>query len=226
MDVSDGQRKSKRKQGLLHMLLGMISATLAFDSYGDDELYLPLTGGRYLLTDRDCPDHIRQNGPEVQKGRSSWFFVLATGSEAICPLYCPAWHSDLRNPIVWKKLAELLCLDEGRVPAVSIFVEYEYVQHEWCGWRSSHSLRYHTFLISLWYDLKDSVVFTYLDSIPVIRKPATGSGKRNRTGSRRKLWSEQERPIWQKVSKTEGLAAGSTNFSEAPALKIRAASIP
>lgn len=74
---------------------------------------------------------------------------------------------------VKKTLAELLYLKEVVTPASSIFVEHGYLRDEVSGWRSSHKLRYNTYLIPSRYHLKDTVAFAYRANFAVIKKLIT-----------------------------------------------------
>lgn len=66
---------------------------LALSRAGDEELYLPMTGGLYLLAGRDCLNRTGHNYVDVWKDGSPGFFVLEYGSEAIYLLACPELHS-------------------------------------------------------------------------------------------------------------------------------------
>lgn len=77
-----------------------------------------------------------------------------------------------------RRLAELLCQEEVAVPAFTDFVEHGYQMHEGCGWRDFHILRYHSFLISLSYNLENVVNISYGESFAVIKKNTTDYGKK------------------------------------------------
>lgn len=60
----------------------MISgAEIDLDTAGKEEVYLPRTGDRYLLTDRNCSDQTGHGDFKVQESRSPSFFVLPFLSE-------------------------------------------------------------------------------------------------------------------------------------------------
>lgn len=77
-----------------------------------------------------------------------------------------------------KKLTELLHLREVVILAYFIFVKHGYLQLGGYGCQCSHSLRYHSYLISFSYDLKKAVEFVYGTILAVGKKLATYSGKR------------------------------------------------
>lgn len=81
---------------------------MALNISENDELYLPVPGGRYLAIDRDFLDQTVHNGFAVREGRSLGVFVLVSASKAICLIVCPALHTYLHYKMAEKeKLAEL-----------------------------------------------------------------------------------------------------------------------
>lgn len=71
----------------------MIYTPLHLAEAGGEKHYLPVTGDRYLLTGRTCPDQARHNNFEVRQGRSTGFFVITTWSEGTDLLLFPALHT-------------------------------------------------------------------------------------------------------------------------------------
>lgn len=65
------------------MRVEITGAIMIKDNTGDENLYLPLTGGQNCLTGVDCTDKTKHNDFEVQNGRSSLFITRDFGSEAI-----------------------------------------------------------------------------------------------------------------------------------------------
>lgn len=66
------------------------SSIIALDIAANEELYLSVTGSRYLLTDLEYPDQTWHKGFEVRNGESPSFLVLVPGSEALCLVLRPA----------------------------------------------------------------------------------------------------------------------------------------
>lgn len=58
--------------------LGGIGATMKLNSAGEKELYLPVTGRRYLLTERDCSNLEKPSSLKVQPGRNIALFVMVS----------------------------------------------------------------------------------------------------------------------------------------------------
>lgn len=75
-----------------------------------------------------------------------------------------------------KRLTELPGLEEVAILPYSTLVENRYLQYRGCGWRVSHILRYHNYLLLFIYDLKDAVAFMKGMSFAVRKKPETGTG--------------------------------------------------
>lgn len=69
----------------------------------------------------------------------------------------------------WRKLTELLRLEERFIPAYSVSVEREYLQRVWCSRRDAHTMHYHTSLFPSSYDLKDAVVLAHKASLAVAK---------------------------------------------------------
>lgn len=84
-----------RMQAAFDVWVGMIGAILALKTAEDGKVDLPVTGGPYLLTSRDCPDQTAHNDFEVRKGRSQGFVVLVPGSNSICLLVYRASQSNV-----------------------------------------------------------------------------------------------------------------------------------
>lgn len=57
MEGSDSQLILGRRQAALSAWPSMIYAKLHFDSASGEESYLPLSGRRYVMAGRSCPDH-------------------------------------------------------------------------------------------------------------------------------------------------------------------------
>lgn len=161
------------------MKVRLTGATIVMNIDGNEKLHLPVTSSPYLLTVHGCLDQMEQNVFEVRKGRNPEFFKLFSGSKAIFLLVCLASHTYVHYPITGKKkLTEPLRLKEVALPAYSTFVGRGHLQHGGRGWRSFHTLRYHTHLITPSYELEDAIAFAYWESFAVVKKPATNSDEK------------------------------------------------
>lgn len=71
-----GESKARfaRKRAPLDGSVAITVSVMALSIVGNKKRYLPVSGGRYLLKDRDCPDQTGHDIFEVQKGRSPGVF--------------------------------------------------------------------------------------------------------------------------------------------------------
>lgn len=117
-----------RSRTALEVLAGITGGAKSIESAGDEGLYLPVIFGRYVLAGHVGPYHTGHKDFEVRKGRSPGFFALVPGSALISRLVRSALCTYLHFSIAEiKKLAELFCLEEVRIPAFNIFVVHEYL---------------------------------------------------------------------------------------------------
>lgn len=79
------------------------------DIAGNEERYLSVTHGQYLLTGRDCVNQTVQHIIDIQEGWIPGFFVSVSVSEAICFLVSPASPTDVHYSMDEKtKLTKVL----------------------------------------------------------------------------------------------------------------------
>lgn len=81
----------------------MLDTMLDLKIVESENHYLPVTGGRCLLTGRACPAQTEHNGFEVREGQSPKFFVLISWSEAICLLVFCTEHYCAQSDVCTKK---------------------------------------------------------------------------------------------------------------------------
>lgn len=149
MKKGENTVKFANGKAALNTFLGIFVTIIALEIAVNVELYLPLTGSRWLLIDCDCLDQTGHDEIEVWKRRSQKFFMLLSESEAECLLVCPALHLHVQYRMAkMKKLTELLRLKEVATWRCVVSFRNFYQQHKGCGWRGSHRLRYHTYLIN------------------------------------------------------------------------------
>lgn len=148
---------------------------LCMDVFGEKDLYLPVTGGRYLLTDHNCHDQTGHNNFEVQEGKASRFFVLFFGSKAISIFVCQSSHTHVNYLIgETKKLSMIVQMEKVEISQFSVVVDHGYLQQAGFGRRGHHCLPYHTYLIPEGFDLKAVVVLAYCPGFSVRKRAATG----------------------------------------------------
>lgn len=105
VDVIHGERwdqlKSCWEAGALHVSVDLLFAKLGSDVLDEEDVYLPVTDGRYLLKLENSPDHTGHNCFDVREGKCPWYFVRASRSEAISLLVC--WTSEINMNYRWAR---------------------------------------------------------------------------------------------------------------------------
>lgn len=99
-------------------------------------------------------------------------------TKPIFMLVCHVSHIHMQYSMAEKKkIAELLHLEEKRIPAF-LLLSNGYLHHPRCAWHDSYCLRYHTSLITLSYHLNDTVPVSYDTGFAVDNDDAENSEKR------------------------------------------------
>lgn len=84
-----------------------------------------MTGGSYFLTGLDYLDENGHNEFYIRERQSSGFFVLPSGSKAVCIIVRAASHIYVHYQTAEKrKLVKLLCLGEVAILVHSIAVDH------------------------------------------------------------------------------------------------------
>lgn len=135
--------------------------------------------GWYFLTGQAYSEQTNLDKSEVWEARSAGLSVLTSGSKPICLLVSHASQTNGNYSMsAKKKLTELLCFENRAVLACSAIFKHGYLHHGGCGWRISHSLQHHIYLITSTYVLKDAVGFVSGPIIPAIKQPEPDSQKK------------------------------------------------
>lgn len=82
-----------RRRAAFHVWVETIGTSKPLNIAEHKKLYLPVTGGQYLMIRRKCPDQTGHNDFEVRESRSLGLSVLISGSESICLQVCSATHT-------------------------------------------------------------------------------------------------------------------------------------
>ena len=128
----------------------------------DRDLYLPVSGGRFLLTGKDCPAQVGHNDFDHRQGTGPGFFVIVTGAEPANLWVCDGSHKHVglsakkRN-----QLAQILRLKRITIPRNSVFIGHGFLQHAGAEWSKNGSLRYNSYHIPDGHVLHDAVAFAY-----------------------------------------------------------------
>lgn len=84
-------------------------------------------------------------------------------TEPVSLLVCSAPRPYLfYQPVEKKKFAKLRRIEEVRIATFPVFVRHGYLPHGGFGWRGSHTLRYHTYLLLTSYEVKDAVLLVHV----------------------------------------------------------------
>lgn len=172
--------KSAKKRAFPDIRLGLLGASLGFEVFGEEKVYLPVAGGHYLLTNRNSTNEQLHDHFEVGDHTSPVVFVFDSRSEVVSLLVYPA----PRTYVVYQTSAKKKCLklpqvEEVEILQFSVNVGHWYPKHAayiCCG---HHGLRYHTYLIYASYVLKDAVVFAYAADFYILKPATTGKENKN-----------------------------------------------
>lgn len=93
--------------------LVILGTRMYFERSEESDFYLKVTGSLCLLVDCDCSNQTCINDFKVQDGCNPGFFMLVSGSEPLCSLFCPASYTNVHYQMpVNKKLAEFLPMEK------------------------------------------------------------------------------------------------------------------
>ena len=115
-----------------------------------------------LLTGNGCLDQTGHNDFQVKLNTSPGFFAIVTARESARLWVCPGSHQYVHYDDKSKRdLADLLVMNEITIPSYSIFIGQGHLQHAGTGWRGSHCLRYHMYLIPRDNPITDNIHYAY-----------------------------------------------------------------
>ena len=149
--------------GFLASFLGLDNAKPRGDMDEYEHLFLPVTGGRLLLTGSMCVVQIGHNDFFVRHpDQLSGVFVIITGPSGVS-----LWVTDHSHKLVYypddikKELIERLHMKRIDIPANSVFFGHGYLHHAGDKYRGSNCLRYHTYLRPASVELPNAVMFNH-----------------------------------------------------------------
>lgn len=132
----------------------------------DHPLWMPKTGGRYLLTGKDVQHQCGHNDNVHLDGHPG-LFAMATGPEGAKLWICEGSHLYVNEPTYEKEfLGKGLRLKPVDIPPYSVYFGHGWVQHAGFGWDGKHRLRYHVYIMPGSQPLPDAVAFAYGTSLP------------------------------------------------------------
>ena len=153
----------------LDVCLGWLAGMFDLDNRSKEQCWLPITGGRPLLTGRGCADQCGHNDFVVDQGKNPGYFFIVTGPEKASLHVCPGSHRYVfYHESRRRLLAEILEMEEIQIPKFSLFIGHGYLQHAGVGWRDpegesgpGHRIRYHTYIVPSNHLLPDAIAFAY-----------------------------------------------------------------
>jgi hypothetical protein len=168
MESGDMVRLAERRAHL-DVWVSMALASLDIDRGGSRPVFIPRTGGRFLLTGKHCERQTGHNDFPVRNPEDSpGYFAIVTGAETATIWVAPGSHAYVFYPQEAKSLlSQSLVMTQITIPRFSIFVGHGHLQHAGAGWTGAHNLRYHIYFSPADLHLPDAIVFAYGDSLGV-----------------------------------------------------------
>lgn len=177
-----------RRRASLDVWIGSLLSLLNIDKDGMEgfRAMVPRTGGRFLLTAKNCPDqcghndfdHRKAMGASVKSGNeymklsasSPGFFTLTTCNYPVSLWVAPGSHRYVyESDDVKEILAKSLRMIKVNIPSYSVFVGHGHVQHAGTAWEASEDsnsrmesfLRYHMYVSPLGRKIPDAIMFAF-----------------------------------------------------------------
>ena len=149
----------------MDVYIGQLCSAMGLRDMCKTNMFTPLSGGRYLITGKDCPAQCGHNDFDHVDGDKTGgpgCFVIVSGEEEV-----KLWISDGSQKNVTEsvrrklKMAKVSRMYKITIPPRSVFVGHGYVQHAGAEWEGTHSIRYHMYFVPKGHPLKDNVSFAY-----------------------------------------------------------------
>ena len=153
----------------LDVWVAQLAALLQLRDPSSERLSIPRTGGRLLLTGKNCPRQKPHNDFEVRDcsgKKEPGYFIMVSGNDEF-----PLWVCDYSHHFVYGSLeerkhfaksAKLRCIT---VPANSVVIAHGYLTHGGAGERDRvvewTTMRYHMYLIPGSAVLPDAICFAF-----------------------------------------------------------------
>lgn len=154
-----------RCRALLDVWLGMLALLLNIDENGRHALWMPATGGRFLISgglNGGVKPQVGHNDFPAHKGKSPGYFFIVTGNEVGKLYVCKGSHHYVFYPTAAKRaLAKHLKLESIELPPNSVFVGHGWLQHAGAEYLGYHNMRYHLYFVPEGQRLGDSVSYSY-----------------------------------------------------------------
>jgi len=147
----------------LDVWLGLLASQLNLDDNGACPSFFPRTGGRFLLSGKNCGIQVEHQDFLVDDSISSpGYFIIVTGPEDGSLMVCPGSHKFVHYTEDEKlALGDVLKYERITIPANSVFIGHGYLQHAGDEYNGSHRMRYHVYLTPEGKTLPDAVVILF-----------------------------------------------------------------
>jgi hypothetical protein len=155
-----------RFRAFLDLYIGMLCKVVDIHAVNDRKMFLPKSGGRFLLTGEHCPAQTGHNDFDHTDSTGPGLFVIVTGTEDAHLWVASGSHKHVHEPDARKrKMASVIRMTRIDIPRHSVFIGHGFLQHAGAEWTGNHSLRYHVYIIPEGNNLKDTVYFAYTWSL-------------------------------------------------------------
>ena len=168
IEQSDEMQWASKSRAMLDVWLAQIVSTLHSYSDGKENVWVPNTGGRLLLTGNGCERQRPHNDFPVDKNKdaTSGYFVMVSGNDPF-----PIWVADYSHNQVYGNANQLhrnaqnMILRGILVPPNSVFIGHGYLTHAGAGDAdrvvAHKTMRYHMYLRPQSVRIPDAVSFAF-----------------------------------------------------------------
>lgn len=151
-----------KERAVMDGWLGWIETFLNVDEGSKFNTEIPAVGGHFLLTGYGCIDHTVYNDIQYRPGKSSGFFMIASGLQQwniyVCPVSYLYIHCEEQKKTI---LTGSLQMTSFLLPSFHVFVVYAYVQHAGAEYIGRPILLYHVHVVSKDIKLPDASEFSF-----------------------------------------------------------------
>ena len=158
-----------KKRALLDVWIGLILAGMGMINVpGQPQKWIPASGGRFLLTSKDCPRQASHNDFDFRNhspNDSPGYFCIVNGEDPFPLWVIPGSQKLLKySDDERKKLRDILKLEKIVVPESSIFIGHGHLTHAGAGWEDrvvgdKNTIRYHSYIRPEKQKLTDQVFY-------------------------------------------------------------------
>lgn len=113
-----------------------------------ERLNFPVSGGRLLVTWKDCPAQFGPNDFKHNKRTVPGFLIIATGAQPSELWIADVFHQHFLLAVdAMRMIAHVIEVQLIAIPTHSVFFRDGYLQHINVAWSGTESIHYHMYLI-------------------------------------------------------------------------------